>query len=182
VSVSQGEKMRIALLTELFYPHMAGTERRFLEIGKRLAMRGHDVHVFTLHYDRNLPREEIVEGMSVHRYGNTRKYISTKGFRSLDGVLKYSFQTFIQLLKQDFDIYYSNEWPILHSICAKPAASPLIQEWCEVWIRPSYAMVMQKLLRNFCDYHVAVSKFTRQRLVSFLKIEPEKVAVDVSSM
>lgn len=169
--------MRIALLTELFYPHMAGTERRFLEIGKRLVKRRHDVHVFTLHYDRNLPIEEIVEGMTVHRYGNTKKYISNKGFRSLDGVLKYSFQTFIQLLKQDFDIYYSNQWPILHSICARPAASPLIQEWCEVWTRPSYAMVMQKLLRNFCDYHVAVSKFTKRRLVSLLKIEPEKVAV-----
>ena len=168
--------MRIALLTELFYPHMAGTERRFLEIGKRLVKKGHDVHVFTVRYDKNMSREEIVEGISVHRYGDTEKYISTKGFRSLDGVLKYSFLTFVRLLKQDFDMYYSNQWPILHSICAKQAASPLIQEWCEVWTKPSQAIVLQKLLGRFCDHHVAVSEFTKQRLVNLLEIEPKKVA------
>jgi glycosyltransferase involved in cell wall biosynthesis len=81
------------------------------------------------------------------------------------------------LFRQDFDIYYSNEWPIFHSICSRPVASPLIQEWCEVWTKPSYVMVMQKLLKKLCDYHVAVSEFTRRRLISLLKIDPKKVTV-----
>ncbi|MDH5689840.1 MAG: glycosyltransferase family 4 protein [Candidatus Bathyarchaeota archaeon] len=169
--------MKIALLTELFYPHMAGCERRFLEIGKRLARGGHEVHVFTLRHSGNLPKEELIEGMLVHRYADSTNYVSPKRFRSFNGVLKYSFATFFRLLAQDFDVYYSNEWPLLHSLCAKPVASPLVQEWCEVWTNSLKVTLLQKLLKRLGDYHVAVSEFTKQRLLNFLKFDPEEVSL-----
>ncbi len=60
--------MKIALLSDLFYPYLlGGGERQFYEIGRRLAKK-HEVHVFTL----RLPgekREEIVENMIIHRGG-----------------------------------------------------------------------------------------------------------------
>lgn len=165
------------MLTELFYPRIAGCERRFLEIGKRLARRGHKIHVFTLQYDADLPEKELIEGIVVHRYAHSDSYISSDGFRSLNAVLKYSLLTFKKLLGQSFDVYYSNQWPMLHSIFAKPVASSLIQEWCEVWTDSVKAIMLQKMLKAVVEHHVAVSEFTKRRLINFLHLEDEKVSV-----
>lgn len=171
-----GESLRIALVTELFHPRIAGCERRFFEIGKRLSQRGHEIHVFTLRYDANLPQEEAIEKMLIHRYAGSGNYISHRGYRSFGGVFQYAFGTFRKLLGQDFDIYYCNQWPVFHSFFAKPLASPIIQEWCEVWTGAKM-MVLQKLLKFVGDHHVAVSEFTRRRLVNLLGIEPERISV-----
>jgi glycosyltransferase involved in cell wall biosynthesis len=156
---------------------MAGCEKRFLEIGKRLSLRGHEVHVFTLQHESSLPREETVEGIKVHRCAYADSYLSPNHFRSLSGVLKYSFATFLRLLGQDFDIYYSNEWPLLHSVLVKPLARPLVQEWCEVWSDPLKVVMLERVLKRLGDYHVAVSEFTKSRLISFLGIESAKISV-----
>jgi len=148
-----------------------------MEIGRRLAAKGHEIHVFTVQYDHNLPKEEQVNGITVHRYAYSRNYVSPDGFRSFGGIVKYSAASFMRLLGSDFDIYYSNQWPLLHSLCAKPVATPLIQEWCEVWTNCIRVTLMQKLIKNVGDYHVAVSEFTRQRLSNLLKINPSKVVV-----
>lgn len=153
---------------------MAGCERRFFEIGKRLARRGHEVHVFTLQLDASSPIEETVEGMLVHRYALSRNYCATPNSRSLSGVLKYSFITSAKLLAQDFDVYYSNQWPIIHSILAKPFASPLILDWCEVWSDSQRISVLQRILKFVGTYHIAVSEFTKSRMIDFVKVRPEK--------
>jgi len=169
--------MKIALVIELFYPHMAGCERRFFEIGRGLSRRGHEVHVFTLQHDAGLPREETIEGMFVHRFPHVGSYISPVGFRTLNGIFKFSLATAARLSGESFDVYYSNQWPIIHSIFARPVASPLVQEWCEVWTESLKVIMLQKLLKRAGNYHVAVSEFTRDRLINFLKIRPEKISV-----
>ena len=155
---------------------MAGCERRFLELSKRLAKRNHEVHVYTVRYDKRLPKEEVINGVFIHRCAYSNRYLSTWNSRSLDGVLKYSLSTLVQLSEQNFDVYYSNQWPMIHSFFAKPFASPLIQEWCEVWYKPLKMMLLQHLLKKFGDYHVAVSEFTKQRLLNFLGLDKNKVA------
>ncbi|MEM2643952.1 MAG: glycosyltransferase family 4 protein [Candidatus Bathyarchaeia archaeon] len=170
-------RLRVALLTELFYPHIGGNERRFFEIGRRLAKKGHDIHVFTIRYDENLPKEEVIEGMTIHRYVRVKSYIMPDGGRSSGGVLKYAFATFTHMFKSNFDVYYSNEWPMLHSIFAGPTISPLIQEWCEVWIKPLRAIFLQNLLKKVADHHVAVSEFTKQRLIRLLKLNPKEITI-----
>jgi len=156
---------------------MAGCERRFLEIGKRLAGRGHELHVFTFQYSRNLPNKELIEGIAVHRCAHSNGYITPNGSRSLNGVLKYSLATFKELLGQSFDVYYSNQWPMLHSIIVKPVASPLIQEWCEVWTTDSLKiMMLQRILKRF-NHHVAVSEFTKRRLIDLLGLREEQVSM-----
>lgn len=169
--------MKIAFLIELFYPHVAGCENRFLEIGRRLSQRGHEVHVFTLQHDSALPREETIEGIAVHRCAYSGNYLSANGLRSIGGVLKYSLSTSLRLFRKDFDIYYSNQWPMVHSLFAKPVAQPLVQEWCEVWNYSLKAEMLQEILKWIVDYHVAVSEFTKRRLTGFMGIEPGKVSV-----
>jgi glycosyltransferase involved in cell wall biosynthesis len=169
--------LKIAFLTEFFYPHIGGCERRFMEIGRRLATKGHEIHVFTIQYDQYLPKEETINGINVHRYAYSENYVSSDGFRSFGGIVKYSAMSFMRLLGSGFDIYYSNQWPLLHSLFAKPVAAPLIQEWCEVWTNFVKVTFMQKLLKNVGDYHVAVSEFTKQRLTDRLNIDPSKIVV-----
>ncbi len=169
--------LKIAFLTELFHPHVGGCERRFSEIGRRLAAKGHNIHIFTIQYDRNLPKEEKVNGMNVHRYAYSKNYVSPDGFRSFGDIVKYSIMSFRRLIGSDYDLYYSSQWPMLHSLFAKPVATPLIQEWCEVWTNCVEATLMQRLLKYVGDYHVAVSEFTRQRLSNLMKIDPSKVTL-----
>ena len=170
-------RLRIAFLTELFYPHVGGCETRYLEIGRRLVAKGHEVHVYTVQYDLSLAKEDQIDGMHIHRYAHSKKYISPDGFRSFRGILKYSFATLKKLKGSKFDVYYSNQWPMLHSIVAKPVTSPLVQEWCEVWDDLLKVKIMQKMLRYFGDYNVAVSEFTQQRLINYLKIKAEKTVI-----
>ena len=171
------KRLKIAFLTEFFYPHIGGCEKRLFEIGRRLASKGHEIHVFTIQYDRNLPQEEKIDGVNVHRYAFSRSYISEDSFRSLGGILQYSSASFFKLLGSKFDLYYANQWPMLHSLCTKPIASPFIQEWCEVWDKPLRASIMQRLIKRVGDFNVAVSEFTRQRLVDQLKINFDKISL-----
>ncbi len=167
--------MKIAILTELFHPRIAGCERRFFELGRRLAERGHEVHVFTMHFERGLAKEEFVEGVFVHRYAHSENYLKQNEFRSLFGVMKYSLATATKIVGGDFDVYYSNQWPLLHSVFAKPFAPCLVQEWCEVWF--DRIVMLEKILKKLTRYHVAVSEFTKRRLVNFLDMNPEDVMI-----
>ncbi len=168
--------MRVAILTELFYPHIAGCERRYFEIGKRLVKRGHEVHVFTMRHEKKLPKDDRVEGVFVHRYAHSKNYITLNHFRSMEGVLKYSFSTIFRLIsKKDFDIYYFNQWPIAHSIFVGPLLSPAIQEWCEVWL--DKIVTLERIVSKVISYSVAVSDFTKRRLMNFLHVPPEKIMI-----
>jgi glycosyltransferase involved in cell wall biosynthesis len=95
----------------------------------------------------------------------------------LNGVLKYSLAVVKELLGPGFDVYYSNQWPMIHSIIVKPVASPLVQEWCEVWSTPPKIMMLQKTLKAICEHHVAVSEFTKQRLTTLLGFDQQRVSV-----
>ncbi len=169
--------MKVAFLTEFFHPHIGGCEKRYLEIGRRLTARGHKIDVFTIQYDGSLPAEEQVDGMDVHRYAYSSSYISQDSFRSFGGILKFSSATFLRLRGAKFDVYYSNQWPMLHSLLAKPVASPLVQEWCEVWDSPVRVAFMQRLIKRAGNYNVAVSEFTKQRLISKLGFKAEKITL-----
>jgi len=168
--------VRVAILTELFYPHIAGCERRYFEIGKRLVKRGHEVHIFTMRHEKELPKDDMVEGILVHRYAHSKNYITLNHFRSVEGVLKYSLSTIFRLMSEkDFDIYYFNQWPIAHSIFAGPFLSPAVQEWCEVWLNK--IVTLERIVSKVISHNVAVSDFTKRRLTNFLRVPPERIMI-----
>ncbi len=167
--------MRIAILTELFHPHIGGTEVRLYEISKRLVRRGHEVNVFTIQYSPHAIQEEDLEAIHVNRYAYSSGYLFSDGFRSWSGVLKYSLSTVLRALGTDYDIYYFGQWPILHSLLTKPVVSPCIQEWCEVWYKK--IATLEKILARTMNNHVAVSEFTKRRMVEFLNLPPDRITV-----
>jgi len=167
--------MRIAILTELFFPHVGGTEFRFYEIAKRLVGRGHDVDVFTIRHSPHIPEEEQVQGIHVHRYAYSPSYVTSNGLRSVKGVLGYSLSTALKTIGTRYDVYYFGQWPLLHALLAKPLVSPCVQEWCEVWYR--HIVALEKTLARLMENHVAVSEFTKRRMTEFLRLDPDHITV-----
>ncbi|MFH0837165.1 MAG: glycosyltransferase family 4 protein [Candidatus Aenigmatarchaeota archaeon] len=97
--------MKIAILTDLFYPYqLGGAERQFYEVASRLAKK-HQVHVFTLNLD-NQPSEEILNNIHIHRFG--LKHSMKK--RSLLALASFFLKTpfFLKELKK-FDIIHANQ-------------------------------------------------------------------------
>lgn len=167
--------MRIAILTELFLPHIGGTEFRLYEIAKRLVRRGHDVDLFTIQHSQYIPDEEEVDGIQVHRYAYSPNYVTPNGLRSVRGVLTYALSTALKTIGTGYDIYYFGQWPLLHALLAKPLISPCVQEWCEVWHKQ--IVPVEKTLARLMKYHVAVSEFTKRRMTEFLRLDPERITV-----
>jgi glycosyltransferase involved in cell wall biosynthesis len=167
--------MHIAILTELFYPHVGGTEVRLYEMSKRLVRRGHEVDVFTIQHSPNASQEEDLEAIHVKRYAYSPKYVTASGFRSWSGVIRYSLSTVFKALGTDYDIYYFGQWPVLHAVLTKPIVSRCVQEWCEVWYEKIVAL--ERILSKVMDNHVAVSEFTKRRMVEFLHLDPNHVTI-----
>jgi len=58
--------MRLAIVTDVMMPfRRGGIERRIYELGRRLARRGHEVHVITMRWWEGPPAIEL-EGMALH--------------------------------------------------------------------------------------------------------------------
>jgi len=167
--------MRIAILTEFFVPHVGGTEVRLYEIARRLVARGHDVDVFTIRHSLEVPEEEQVDGVYVHRYAYSPGYVTPNGMRSYTGVLRYSLSTALKAIGTGYDVYYFGQWPMLHTLLTEPLVSPCVQEWCEVWRRDIVAL--EKTVGRLMENHVAVSEFTKHRMTEFLKMDPNRVIV-----
>jgi glycosyltransferase involved in cell wall biosynthesis len=167
--------MRIAILTELFLPHTGGTEYRLYEIAKRLVRKGHEISVFTVRCPPDAAKEEDLDGIRVVRYARSPRYVTANGLRSVRGVIEYSLYTALKAIGADYDVYYFGEWPMFHSLLAGPLVHPSVQEWCEVWYRQ--IVVLEKILAKVMSNHVAVSEFTKRRMVDLLRVDPENIVV-----
>lgn len=55
------------MVTNLFYPRLGGSEQVVFESSRRLALRGHDVHVLTERMQPDWPLYEQVEQIHIHR-------------------------------------------------------------------------------------------------------------------
>lgn len=167
--------MRIAIATEFFFPHIGGTEVRLLEIAKRLVRRGHEVHVFTVKYDRERPGEDDKDGIQVHRYAFNDGYATSNGFRSIRGVFGYALATMVKAAAADFDVWYFGQWPMIHSLFSRALVSPLVQEWCEVWLHR--IVPLERVMARATVHHVAVGESVKRRLIEFLRVRAEDIAV-----
>lgn len=66
---------RLTLLNvaELFYPDTSGGSGRVIhDVSSALARRGHEVHVLVKRAREDLPDQEIIDGIWVHRFGRPR--------------------------------------------------------------------------------------------------------------
>ena len=186
--------MKIALLTTWFQPIIAGSGNRFYEIGKRLAGK-HELHIYTTGIE-SCEKEEEMDGMHIHRYGifNTSRSIE-QGSYLLN--LKFS----LHLLKKNtpelirrtniFDIIdcniVSKTLPYVSYFISRFTGVPLIETWHEVWYKQNFKVhdpvialpgfIMELFMPKLSDINIAVSETTKRRLVSLLRVNPNKIVV-----
>ena len=61
---------------DIRHPLAGGAERTIYEVGKRLAMRGHEFHLASVN-PRQLPEEEIIDGIIINRTkGNVMAHLN----------------------------------------------------------------------------------------------------------
>ncbi|MCW7079272.1 MAG: glycosyltransferase family 4 protein [Canidatus Methanoxibalbensis ujae] len=177
--------MKIAMVTLLFPPIIAGSGKRFYEIGRRLS-RKNEVHIYTVGV--NGDAEEELDGMLVHRYGKFDALSAESAYRS--GV-KFSINLFNCLRKNDYDVIDCNivsKMPAYVSyIIARRKYIPFIETWHEVMHVQNFhllnpimglpAFFMEFPIPNLADMNIAVSDTTRRRMINLLNADAKKTVV-----
>jgi glycosyltransferase involved in cell wall biosynthesis len=181
--------MRIAIVTESFFPFVGGGETYFFEIARRLAKK-HEIHVFTLHHqgltgDMRVPSEEIIEDIYVHRYCFCPQYYTQDGFRNTRDVLRFGLETFFKI-DTHFDIINLNQWPLAHVLPVKlRTRNPLVLTWFEVWhnywrslgLIGGFGEIFEWLNSKLPTYHICISEVMRRRLLELYGVEKRKTSV-----
>ena len=62
--------MKIAQVCHRYYPHIGGVETHVQEISERLVKKGHEVEVLTTDPSARLPKDEVINGVRVRRFGS----------------------------------------------------------------------------------------------------------------
>ncbi|MEM2890625.1 MAG: glycosyltransferase, partial [Candidatus Hadarchaeum sp.] len=128
--------MRIAYVHDAVYPFVkGGAERRMYELSRRLAKRGHEVHVFGMRW---WVEEPEIEREGVHLHGVCRAMpLYSRGRRSIRAALAFAMSVLPHLTREKFDVIDCYQAPYLHAFPAKAATvlrrTPLVITWHEVW-------------------------------------------------
>ncbi|MGC8816322.1 MAG: glycosyltransferase family 4 protein [Candidatus Hadarchaeum sp.] len=181
--------MRIAYIHDAVYPFVkGGAERRLYELSRRLARRGHEVHIFGMRWWGREPEMEL-EG--VHLHGVCRAVpLYSRGRRSIRAAVTFARSVLPHLAREKFDVIDCYQAPYLHAFPAKFGAllkgTPLAVTWHEVWrgywgeYLGSLGVVgraMERaILLGLADRVIAVSEQTRDDLVS-LGVDADRISV-----
>lgn len=170
--------MKIALINDTVYPYSkGGAQKRAWEISRRLAQRGHTIHMFGMKYWNG---EDVIikEGVYLHGVCPAQE-IYVKGKRSIKQAIYFAYKLTGPLLKEDFDILDCGNFPYFPCFPAKLHAmlkgSTLVITWHEAWDSYWYTYLGRKgilgkwierwvvrLSRN----RIAVSETTKRQLLS----------------
>ncbi|MCX6562532.1 MAG: glycosyltransferase family 4 protein [Candidatus Aminicenantes bacterium] len=169
--------MKIAFVYDAVYPWIkGGAERRIFEIGKRLAARGHEVHLFGVRWWKG---ESVVERqkMILHGVCGPRK-LTVRGRRSIFEAIVFSLALLPRLSAERFDVIDVSAIPFFPCFSVKLISAfkktPVIYTWHEVWRGHWFeylgaAGVIGKLIEaaaaKLGGTAVAVSSMTRTGLV-----------------
>jgi L-malate glycosyltransferase len=128
--------MKIAYVYDAVYPEIpGGVQMRIWEVAKRLAGRGHEVHLFGMHCWEG-PATITREGVTLH--GVCPKVsLYRRGRRSITEAVLFGFTVVIPLASQPFDLIDCQHFPFFSVFGAKVSAflrrTPLVITWHEVW-------------------------------------------------
>ncbi len=171
--------MKIAYVYDAVYPFIkGGAEKRIYEIASRLARDGHDVHWYGVKWwDGGSIRE--LDGIVLHGVCRVKSLYTGDGRRSIGEAFKYGFRVFSPLLKEKHDIIDVGNFPyfscFFSSLASRMKDSSMVITWHEVWgdywykylgLMGYFGKIVEKRVARLSVSHVAVSEFTRRKLVS----------------
>lgn len=179
--------MKIAYIHDVIYPHVkGGAEKRVWEISRRLADRGHEVHIFGM---KLWDGEDIVEREGVHLHGVCDPVdLYVDGKRSIKAAIRFSSKLLLSF-KGDFDVIDAQQFPYLPCYSAKVHSklgrTPLVITWHEVWgnywreylgIKGLLGMMVERGAFKLPDRIIPVSERVREDLAA-MGVRAEKMEV-----
>lgn len=166
--------MRIAYVYDPVFPEIpGGVQMRIWEVAKRLARRGHDVHLFGVHcWDGpgTITRDDVkIHGVcppfAMYRHGR----------RSFIEAIVFGIAVYIPLTWQKFDLIDCQHFPFFSAFTAKMSSilrrTPLVMTWHEVWGEYWYEYLgragslgkaIELLVSRISTNNVAVSMLTAE--------------------
>ena len=181
--------MKIAFLYDAVYPWVkGGGEKRVWEISRRLAKKGHEVHIFGMKY-WNGKDVFIKNGVYLHGICEPKDlYVEGEGRRAITEAIYFAWKL-LSSLKCDFDVLDCLEFPYfscfsakLHSIFKK---TPLIITWLEVWDdywyeylgkKGIFGKATERLTLKLPDRIITISEKVKNDLIS-AGVNYEKIRV-----
>lgn len=151
--------MKIGIFTELYPPSIGGQELRFAELAQVFQERGHDVSVYCIAHERDLPLHESMCGIEVHRFPVDDHYQRPQSRllpRNPITILRYAARVRQVLRRQHFDFTLFNQWPLAHiAFAPRHARRHAILDWCEVR-DASFYRLMQRILPRLSGQNMGV--------------------------
>lgn len=131
-----GQRQKVALVYDAIYPFIkGGGERRFYELGRGLAARGYDVHLYGMKLWDG-PKVIKYENLTLHGISKKREFYDGNGKRHIGQALFFGLSCF-KLLGEDFDILDCCGFPYFSLFPSRLAATlkrkPMFATWHEVW-------------------------------------------------
>ena len=167
----------IALVYDAIYPYLrGGAERRFFELAKRLASRGHEVHLYGM---KSWDGPSIMEREGLVLHGICKAYprYTRSGRRSIRQAIAFGLSC-LKMVRQRFDVIDCCCIPHFSLFSCKLATllrrKPLNSTWHEVWGKEYWneylgrlgfiGYAVERLTIKLPDHVIAVSEHTAIRL------------------
>ncbi|WP_152050278.1 glycosyltransferase family 4 protein [Tautonia marina] len=148
--------LRICYLLAYFHPFASGAERQALAQGTELARRGHSVRVVTQSVrGSDLPRDELVQGVTVHRWIDSVPIGPLFGLSFVSGAVRA-----LRKLRDEYDLVHTHQalWEAVASGVARsaidqptlvqPASSGYFGEAEELSRTRGFPVLKRLILRN----------------------------------
>jgi glycosyltransferase involved in cell wall biosynthesis len=166
-TIHQEDNLRIAIMTELYLPHIGGQEMRYAELAQALLQAGHSVNVFAIRHARELLHKETVRGVRIWRYPlavNYEKPLFKSLRRAQIPLCQYALWVRRHIRHEDYDLLLFNQWPLAHIVAATSAVRrKAVIDWCELRDGKILSFV-QRMLPKLVAANIAVSTSIASRL------------------
>lgn len=170
--------MKIAFVYDAVYPWVkGGAEKRIYEIGRRLVIQGHEVHLFGVRWweGNDTIRHE---GMVLHGVCAARKLYAGDR-RSIPEAIVFAASLCPHLIREKFDLIDVSVFPYFSCFTVKIVAAvrgtPVLYTWHEVWGDYWYdymgkagffGKTVERAVSRISGSNIAVSELTGKRLLS----------------
>ena len=176
--------MKIAIIYDLPYPYyLGGAQRRFWELARHLAARGHTPSLVCMQMWEG-PPELYREGVRYAGACPFRSPFNARGNRSMIQPLLFTWHVYRYLRREPFDLIDCAEMPYLTALAARVAirgrATKLAVTWHEArgvkgWVAYTgwaglIAAFFERLLGRLSRHNIAISEDTAERCRRILGI------------
>lgn len=177
--------MKIAIISEVFFPNIGGMEIRYKELGRTLVKMGHQVELYTFRLNKSDPVQENIHGIIVHRITDAFRYFtSIWGLRNYPDVLFFTL-ALLQRKKEleDFDIVIFNKWPVIPSLVLPSFVNnKFVVDWCEIYDNRFWDFIYRLITSRREMLHMCVNQKICDILQEKYKVIPRRTRAILSGI